>query len=80
MLQEHRVLAIGEDQEVPVNVRVIAATHRDLGEMVQQRAGVTLPWSTGPVEGHINRLKLLKHQLFGWARLDLLTRRVLRAA
>jgi transcriptional regulator with GAF, ATPase, and Fis domain len=37
VLQEHRVLAIGEDQEVPVNVRVIAATHRDLDEMVQQR-------------------------------------------
>src|SRR5712664_2416653 len=22
------------------------------------KAGVTLPWSTGPVEGHINRLKI----------------------
>jgi transposase len=22
-------------------------------------AGLTLPWSNGPVEGHINRLKLL---------------------
>jgi len=21
---------------------------------------LTLPWSTGPVEGHINRLKLIK--------------------
>jgi transcriptional regulator with GAF, ATPase, and Fis domain len=37
VLQEHRVLAIGEDQEVPVNVRVIAATHRDLDKMVRQR-------------------------------------------
>jgi len=36
VLQEHRVLGVGEDQEVPVNVRVIAATHRDLDEMVQQ--------------------------------------------
>src|SRR5262249_57736194 len=26
------------------------------------KAGVTLPWSTGPVEGHINRLKMLKRQ------------------
>src|SRR5262249_52432643 len=24
------------------------------------KAGVTLPWSTGPVEGQINRLKMLK--------------------
>jgi transposase len=26
------------------------------------KAGVTLPWSTSPVEGHINRLKMLKRQ------------------
>jgi hypothetical protein len=36
---------------------------------------MTLPWSTGPVEGHINRLKMLKRQMFGRARLDLLSRR-----
>jgi transposase len=39
------------------------------------KAGVTLPWSNGPVEGHINRLKMLKRQMFGRARLDLLSRR-----
>ena len=43
------------------------------------KAGVTLPWSTGPVEGHINRLKMLKRQMFGRARLDLLGRRFLLA-
>ena len=43
------------------------------------KAGMTLPWSTGPVEGHINRLKMLKRQMFGRARLDLLSRRFLRA-
>jgi transposase len=41
---------------------------------------VTLPWSQGPIEGHINRLKLLKRQMFGRARLDLLTRRFLLVA
>jgi hypothetical protein len=40
---------------------------------------MTLPWSTGPVEGHINRLKMLKRQMFGRARLDLLSRRFLLA-
>jgi transposase len=40
-------------------------------------AGVTLPWSNGPVEGHINRLKMLKRQMFGRAKLDLLRRRFL---
>ena len=43
------------------------------------KAGVTLPWSTSPVEGHINRLKMLKRQMFGRARLDLLSRRFLWA-
>jgi transposase len=39
------------------------------------KAGVTLPWSTSPGEGHINRLKMVKRQMFGRARLDLLSRR-----
>ena len=29
------------------------------------KADVTLPWSTSPVEGHINRLKMLKRQMLG---------------
>jgi hypothetical protein len=41
---------------------------------------MTLPWSTGPIEGHINRLKMLKRQIFGRACLDLLSRRFLLAA
>ena len=41
------------------------------------KAGLTLPWSTGPVEGQINRLKMLKRQMFGRANIDLLRQRVL---
>jgi transcriptional regulator with GAF, ATPase, and Fis domain len=37
VLQERRVLGLGEDQEVAVSVRVIAATNRNLEELVQQR-------------------------------------------
>jgi transposase len=44
------------------------------------QAAVTLPWIHGPVEGHLNRLKLLKRQMFGRARLDLLARRFLLVA
>jgi transposase len=44
------------------------------------QAAVTLPWSQGPIEGHINRLKMLKRQMFGRARLDLLARRFLLTA
>jgi len=43
------------------------------------KAGVTLRWSSGPVEGHINRLKMLKRQMFGRAHLDLLSRRFVLA-
>ena len=32
-------------------------------------AGLTLPWSTGPVEGHVNRLKLIKRSMYGRAKL-----------
>jgi len=44
------------------------------------QAALTLPWSTGPVEGHIHRLKLMKRQMYGRAKLDLLCIRVLYAA
>lgn len=43
-------------------------------------AGMTLPWSNGPVEGQINRLKLLKREMFGRAGLPLLRARVLPLA
>jgi transposase len=44
------------------------------------KAGITLSWSNGPVEGQINRLKMLKRQMFGRANIDLLRRRFLLAA
>ncbi|WP_370155871.1 ISL3 family transposase [Streptacidiphilus sp. EB129] len=40
-------------------------------------AGLTLRWNSGPVEGHVNRIKMLKRQMFGRAKLDLLRKRVL---
>lgn len=43
-------------------------------------ASLVEPWSTGPVEGQINRLKLLKRTMYGRADYDLLRRRVLAAA
>jgi transposase len=44
------------------------------------KASMIFPWSNGPVEGHINRLKMLKRQMYGRASLDLLSRRFLWAA
>jgi transposase len=43
------------------------------------RAAFCLPWSNGIVEGHVNRLKFLKRQMFGRAHLDLLRVKVLHA-
>jgi transposase len=40
-------------------------------------AGLSLPWSAGPTEGHINRLKTLKRQMYGKAGFNLLRQRVL---
>jgi transcriptional regulator with GAF, ATPase, and Fis domain len=37
VLQESRVLGVGEDQEVAVDVRVIAATNRELDKMVADK-------------------------------------------
>jgi transposase len=41
------------------------------------RAGIQLPWSNGPVEEHVNRLKVIKRSMYGRARFDLLRARVL---
>jgi transposase len=41
------------------------------------KLSMTMPWSNGPIEGHINRLKAIKRQMYGRAGFDLLKARVL---
>ncbi|MFD8755671.1 transposase [Kitasatospora sp. NPDC059577] len=43
-------------------------------------AGLTLSYSSGAVEGHNNKIKMIKRQMFGRAGFDLLRKRVLLAA
>jgi transposase len=43
-------------------------------------AALTYEWSNGQVEGQINKLKLIKRQMYGRAKLDLLKARLLTAA
>jgi transposase len=38
-----------------------------------------MPWSNGPVEGEINRLKLIKRQMYGRTSFGLLRARALAA-
>jgi transposase len=44
------------------------------------RAALDLPWTTSPVEGQINRLKVIKRTMYGRAGFPLLRARVLQAA
>ncbi len=44
------------------------------------KAALTLPFSNGPVEGQVNRLKILQRQIYGRAKSELLRKRVLYAA
>ncbi|GGV42162.1 hypothetical protein [Streptomyces spectabilis] len=47
------------------------------GQAPADTAGLTLSWNSGVVEGHVNRIKMLKRQMFGRAGFELLRKRVL---
>ncbi len=70
-------LEAAADSSVPDLVTFANGLRRERTELL---AALTLPWSTGPVEGHITRLKLIKRQGYGRAGLATLKRRFLRAA
>jgi transposase len=58
----------------PVLRSFAAGLLRDLDAVT---AGLTLAYSSGPVEGHVNRIEMLKRQMYGRANFDLLRRRVI---
>ena len=49
-------------------------------DLAAVRAALETPWSTGPVEGQISRLKMIKRTMYGRAGFGLLRSRVLHAA
>ena len=55
-------------------MRFVRTLKQDLSAV---EAAVSKPWSNGPVEGHINRLKMLKRQMYGRAGIELLRARLL---
>jgi transposase len=67
--------AVRQD-ELPSLHALAAGIDRDIDAVT---AGLTLPWSSGAVEGHVNRIKMLKRQMFGRAGFQLLRKRVLLA-
>ncbi len=70
-------LARGEACSDPDLRRFAEGIRRDEAAV---QAAVTETWSNGPVEGHVNRLKTIKRQMYGRAGFVLLRARVLKAA
>ena len=70
-------LARGEAGSDPDLRRFAEGIRRDEAAVY---AAVTETWSNGPVEGHVNRLKMIKRQMYGRAGFVLLRARVLDAA
>ncbi|MFH9983950.1 ISL3 family transposase [Streptomyces sp. NPDC017179] len=62
--------------DLPSLHTLAAGIERDRDAVI---AGLTLPWNSGVVEGHVNRIKMLKRQMFGRAGFVLLRKRVLLA-
>ncbi|MFE0106445.1 ISL3 family transposase [Streptomyces sp. NPDC059009] len=62
--------------DLPSLSRFAQHLERDLDAVI---AGLTQPWNSGVVEGHVNRIKMLKRQMFGRAGFELLRKRVLLA-
>jgi transposase len=71
-----RWLTDAHSSALPSFVTLATGIQRDRAAV---EAALTLPWSTGMVEGHVHRVKLIKRQGYGRATLDLLRRHVLAA-
>jgi transposase len=71
-----RWLEEAESSEVGAMRKFAAGLKKDLSAV---KAGLMESWSTGPVEGFIHKIKLIKRQAYGRANLDLLRARALAA-
>lgn len=70
-------LAAVRQDDLPSLHTLAAGIDRDRDAVI---AGLTLPWSSGAVEGHVNRTKMIKRQMYGRAGFSLLRKRVLLAS
>jgi len=71
--QLDRWIERAEKGAVPELRRFAAGLKRDYAAV---RAALEEPWSNGPVEGQVHRLKLIKRQMYGRGKLDLLKLRL----
>jgi transposase len=70
----HNWIARVEADQLPDLHSFTAGLKRDLAAVVN---GLSLPYSSGAVDGAVNRIKMLKRQMYGRASFDLLRKRVL---
>ena len=63
-----------ETSQLPAFRTFVTSVQQDKDAVL---AGLTLSWSNGPLEGNVNRLKLIKRSMYGRAEFDLLKLRVL---
>ncbi len=80
MLSERDPQALGPWLEAARQSLLRSFAHGIHADVAAVRAAIALPWSNGPVEGEVNRLKTIKRQMYGRAGFDLLRHRVLCAA
>jgi transposase len=69
-------IAAVEADDLPQLHRFVTGLRRDYTAV---RNGLTLPYSSGPVEGNVNRIKMINRQMYGRAGFDLLRKRILLA-
>jgi transposase len=60
--------------DLPALHCLVTGLRRDLDAVT---AGLTMTWSSGPVEGAVNRIKTIKRSMYGRPSFDLLRRRIL---
>ena len=60
--------------QIPGLISFVTGLRRDYDAV---KAGLSLAWNNGQLEGQVNRLKCIKRQMYGRAKFDLLRLRVL---
>ncbi|WP_435836426.1 transposase [Streptomyces albogriseolus] len=68
------IASVRASADLPSLSRFAHHLERDLDAVV---AGLSQPWNSGVVEGHVNLIKMLKRQMFGRAGFEFLRKRVL---
>ena len=90
-LAEEFVKIVRRQSPMPIGLWIVKAFDSGIKELrsfanglqkdfLAVREATTSPWSNGQIEGQVNRLKLLKRQMYGRAKFDLLKAGVLNPA